>query len=243
MTSKEIAVVTGASGGIGRAVAKMIHEKGEGSVRLALHYNGNEAAAEKVKAEIPDSFLIKADLSTAAGRAHLLSEVLKQGTPYILVNNAGVDKPHEPALNIEESSFDSLININLKGPLFLMRDFSREMARAEGGIIINISSVLARKGLIGSAIYRATKAALEELTRQFAFELGPRGIRVNAVAPGFIQTPMTDGLADEIKEKILSEIAMERFGSPEAVAETVCHLIENSYIQGTVVAVDGGMSL
>jgi len=241
--TKDIAVVTGASGGIGRAIAKMIHQKGEGAVRLALHYNGNEEAAKKVQAEIPDSFLIKADLATEEGRSYLLSEVLKQGTPYILVNNAGVDKPHEPALSILEASLDALINVNLKAPLFLMRDFGREMTRAEGGIIINVSSILARKALVGSAIYRATKAALEELTKQFAHELGPRGIRVNAVAPGFIETPMTDGLPDAVKEGILSEIAMERFGSPDAVAEIVCHLIENSYIQGAVIPVDGGMLL
>ena len=240
---KDIAVVTGASGGIGKAVAKMIHERGEGEIRLALHYNGNEEAAKAVQAEIPDSFLVKADLSATAGRAQLLREVLKQGAPYILVNNAGVDKPHEPALLLEEQSFDAIINVNLKAPLFLMRDFAREMARAEGGVIVNISSVLARQALVGSGIYRASKAALEALTKQFAAELGPRGIRVNAVAPGFIETPMTQGLPDKIKDGIKAQIALDRFGSPESVAEAVCHFIENNYANGAVLHIDGGMAL
>jgi 3-oxoacyl-[acyl-carrier protein] reductase len=173
----------------------------------------------------------------------LMAAVLKQGTPYILVNNAGVDRPHEPVLLLEEKSFDAIVNVNLKAPLFLMRDFAREMTRAEGGIIVNISSVLARQALVGSAVYRATKAGLEALTKQFASELGPRGIRVNAVAPGFIETPMTDGLADKIKEDIRGQIALERFGSPEAVALAVCSLIENDYANGAVLAVDGGMTL
>lgn len=240
---KDIAVVTGASGGIGRAVAKKIHEASEGALRLALHYNGNRERAEALSAEIPDSFLIQADLSTNAGRQNLLASALKAGTPYILVNNAGIDRPHEPALNISENSFDKLVDINLKSPLFLMRDFGKEMARAEGGMIVNISSVLARKALIGSAVYRATKAALEALTKQFAFELGPRGVRVNAVAPGFIDTPMTSVLEDDMKEQIRSETALQRFGSPDAVAAAVCHLIDNDYINGAVITVDGGMAL
>jgi 3-oxoacyl-[acyl-carrier protein] reductase len=240
---KDIAVVTGASGGIGKAVAKMIHEKSDGQLRLCLHYNGNQKAAEAVAAEIPGSFMVKADLSSSAGRKILLETVLKEGSPYVLVNNAGVDKPHEPALMIEESSFDALIGTNLKGPAFLMKDFGKEMMRNESGVIVNVSSVLARKALVGSALYRAAKAGLEELTRQFAFELGGRGIRVNAVAPGFIETPMTEGIDSSVKDKILAQTALARFGSAEAVAETVWHLIESDYINGAVVPVDGGMNL
>ncbi len=240
---KDIAVVTGASGGIGRAVARRIHEKSEGGLRLCLHYNGNQEAAEALSREIPDSFLIKADLSASEGRRNLLAGVLREGVPYVLVNNAGIDRPHEPALSIQESSFDILIAVNLKGPAFLMRDFAKEMAAAGSGAIVNVSSVLARTALVGSALYRAAKAALEELTRQFARELGPRGVRVNAVAPGFIETPMTEAIAPEIKEKIMSQIALGQFGSPEAVAEAICHLIENDYVNGAVVPVDGGMLL
>jgi 3-oxoacyl-[acyl-carrier protein] reductase len=117
------------------------------------------------------------------------------------------------------------------------------MLRNEAGVIVNVSSVLARKALVGSALYRAAKSGLEELTRQFAHELGPKGVRVNAVAPGFIETPMTQGIEAAVKEKILSQTALGRFGSPEAVAETVWHLIESDYINGAIVPVDGGMNL
>ena len=241
--AKDIAVVTGASGGIGRAVAKLIFEKSEGELRLALHYNGNQKAVEALRAELPESFIVKADLTTGPGRKALLAAVLEQGTPYVLVNNAGVDKPHEPALMISEEAFDSLISINLKGPAFLMRDFGKEMASSGSGVIVNVSSVLARKALVGSALYRAAKAGLEELTRQFAAELGPRGVRVNAVAPGFIETSMTEGITPEMREKIMSQVALGSFGSPEAVAQAVAALIENDFINGAVLAVDGGMIL
>lgn len=241
--AKDIAVVTGASGGIGRAIALAIHEKSGGDLRLCIHYNGNQTAAEKVKAEIPESFIVRCDLAKAEGRKHLLDSVLKEGQPYVLVNNAGIDKPHEPALMITEEAFDALINVNLRSTAFLMKDFGKDMMGAGSGCIVNVSSVLARKALVGSALYRASKAAMEELTRQFASELGPRGVRVNAVAPGFIETAMTAGIDDAMKEKIRAQISLGEFGKPEAVADAVCSLIENDYINGAILSVDGGMIL
>lgn len=239
----DIAIVTGASGGIGSAIAKAIHEKSEGALTLCLHYSGNQKAAEELQKDIPGSFIVKADLSTTEGRKALLDAVLAKGTPYVLVNNAGVDKPHEPCLMIQESSFDTLIDVNLRGPAFLMKDFGKEMVGSGAGVIVNVSSVLGSKALVGSALYRASKAALEALTKQFAFELGPRGVRVNAVAPGFIETPMTAGIDDAMKDKIKGQIALGSFGSAEAVAQAVCGLIENDYINGAVLTVDGGMTL
>jgi 3-oxoacyl-[acyl-carrier protein] reductase len=239
----DIAIVTGASGGIGSAIAKAIHEKSVGGLKLCLHYNGSEAAAKALQAQIPGSFLVKADLSMEQGRKVLLDAVLKAGTPYVLVNNAGIDKPHEPVLMIQESSFDRIIDTNLKSAVFLMRDFGKEMASSGSGVIVNVSSVLARKALVGSALYRAAKAALEALTKQFAAELGPRGVRVNAVSPGFIETQMTESIAEETRGKIRSEIALGEFGKPESVAQAVCALIDNDYINGAVLTVDGGMTL
>jgi 3-oxoacyl-[acyl-carrier protein] reductase len=239
----DIAVVTGASGGIGAAVAKMIHEKSGGQLAVCLHYNGNKTAAEAVSAEIPGSFVVKADLSTAEGRKTLLDAALAKGSPFCLVNNAGIDKPHEPALMVTEDGFDKLIATNLKAPLFLMRDFAKEMARNEAGVIVNISSVLARKAVVGSAVYRATKAALEALTAQFASELGPKGVRVVGVAPGFIETAMTRDIPEEQRAGIKKDVALGAFGAPEAVAESVWHAIENQYLNGAVIAVDGGMAL
>lgn len=239
----DIAVVTGASGGIGAAVAKMIHEKSGGQLTVCIHYNGNKAAADKVSAEIPGSFVVQADLSSAAGRKALLDAVLAKGTPYCLVNNAGIDRPHEPALMVTEESFEKLVSTNLKAPLFLMRDFAKEMARNEAGVVVNVSSVLARQAVVGSAIYRATKAALEALTAQFASEVGPKGVRVVAVAPGFIETAMTASIPEEQRAGIKKGVALGTFGAPEAVAETVWHCIENQYLNGAVIAVDGGMAL
>ena len=241
--SDMIAVVTGASGGIGAAVARMIHEKSQGELKLALHFNGNESAAKAVSADIPGSFIVKADLSSASGRKSLLDAVLAKGSPFALVNNAGIDRPHEPALMIEESSYDKIMDTNLRAPLFLMRDFAKEMLRGEQGVIVNISSVLARKAVTGSAVYRASKAALEALTAQFASELGPKGVRVVAVAPGFIETGMTASIPDEQRGAIRKDVALGTFGEPQAVAETVWHAIENQYLNGAVIAVDGGMQL
>ena len=239
----DIAVVTGASGGIGAAVARQIHRKSEGQLTLCLHYNGNSKAADALAAELPGSFTVKADLSTTEGRKTLLDAVLAKGTPFCLVNNAGIDRPHEPALMIEESSFDKLIGVNLKGPLFLMRDFAKEMARSEQGVIVNISSVLARKAVVGSALYRASKAALEAMTRQFAYELGAKGVRVAAVAPGFIETAMTAEIPEEQRAAIQKDVALPGFGTPEAVAEAVWQAIENQYLTGAIIEVDGGMGL
>jgi 3-oxoacyl-[acyl-carrier protein] reductase len=239
----DIAVVTGASGGIGASIARLIHSKSEGQLTLCLHYNGNKAAVDAVSAEIPGSFVVQANLSTAEGRKTLLDAVLAKGTPFCLVNNAGIDKPHEPALMIEESSYEKIMDTNLRAPLFLMRDFAKEMARNESGVIVNISSILAGKSVVGSAVYRASKAAVEALTKQFASELGPKGVRVVAVAPGFIETPMTAEIPAEQRAGIKKDVALGSFGSPEAVAETVWHAVENQYLTGAVIAVDGGMNL
>lgn len=239
----DIAVVTGASGGIGAAIAKMIHVKSAGQLKVCLHYNGNKSAAEAVSSEIPHSFVVQANVSTAEGRKTLLDAVLTQGTPFCLVNNAGIDRPHEPALMVTEEAYDKILNTNLKAPLFLMRDFAKEMARNEAGVIVNVSSVLARKAVVGSAVYRASKIALEALTRQFACELGPKGVRVVAVAPGFIETNMTATIAEEQRAGIKKDVSLGGFGAPEAVAETVWHAIENQYLTGAVIAVDGGMAL
>lgn len=239
----DVAVVTGASGGIGAAIARAIREKSADGLTLALHCHHNRGAAEKLAGELSDSFVVEADLTTSIGRGELCREVLTHGTPYILVNSAGVDRPHEPALEVSEESFDALVAVNLKAPLFLMKLFAREMARAGSGVIVNVTSVLARRAVVGSAVYRATKAALEALTLQYAMELGPRRIRVNAVAPGFIETAMTADLPEEKREQARKEIAWGEMGSPDAVAAAVCHAIENEYMTGAVIPVDGGMGL
>lgn len=243
MPDQDVALITGASGGIGQAIAQMLHKRSDGHLKIGLHYNSNLKAVQKLQSEIPYSFLVQADLSDTNASEILLNETKKHGTPYILINNAGVSVPHEPALEIQMSSFEMMMNVNFKTSLFLMKIFAKEMIRAGSGIIVNISSILAHHGLIGSAVYRATKAALEATTKQFALELGNRGVRVNAVAPGFIETPMTAAIPIDRRETLLSKISSGKFGHPAAVAEAVGYLIENDYINGAVLRVDGGLTL
>ncbi|MCX5794558.1 MAG: SDR family NAD(P)-dependent oxidoreductase [Elusimicrobia bacterium] len=238
-----IAVVTGATGGIGRAVALLIAERSRGRLRLALHCRGNRAAAEELSRRIPGSFVVAADLASGEGRQALLDAVLAQGEPTVLVNSAGVDKPYEPGLLIREESFDRILAINLKAPLFLMKLFGKVMTGSGGGAIVNVSSALASQALAGCSVYRASKAALEALTKQFAFELGRGGVRVNAVAPGFVETPMTADVPEQVREGIRSGTALGRFATPETVAEAVWQLIDNESISGAVLPVDGGMNL
>jgi 3-oxoacyl-[acyl-carrier protein] reductase len=238
-----IAVVTGATGGIGRAVALLIHERSRGRLRLALHCRSNRTAAEELARRIPRSFVAPADLATSAGRQTLLDQVLAQGEPTVLVNSAGVDKPYEPGLLLREESFDRILAVNLKAPLFLMKLFGKAMIGSGGGAIVNVTSVLARQALTGAAAYRASKAALEALTKQFAYELGRGGVRVNAVAPGFVETPMTADVPEQVRADIRSRTALGRFATPEAVAEAVWQFIANDSINGAVLPVDGGMNL
>jgi len=238
-----IAVVTGATGGIGRAVALLIHERSRARLRLALHCRGNRIAAEELSRRIPGSFVVSGDLADSEGRQALLDTVVEQGAPTVLVNSAGVDKPYEPGLLIREESFDRIMAVNLKAPLFLMKLFGKAMTGSGGGSIVNVTSVLARQALTGAAAYRASKAALEALTKQFAYELGRSGVRVNAVAPGFVETPLTADVSEKIRADIRSRTALGRFATPEAVAEAVWQFIENESINGAVLPIDGGMNL
>jgi 3-oxoacyl-[acyl-carrier protein] reductase len=238
-----IAVVTGASGGIGRAVALLLHERSRGRLRLALHCRGNVKEASELSRSIPGSFVVAADLAGAEGRQAFFDKVQKEGDATVLVNCAGIDKPYEPGLLLREESFDRMLAVNLKAPVFLMKLFGKAMAGAGGGVIVNISSTLARQSLTGCCAYRASKAALEACTLQFASELGRSGVRVNAVAPGFVETPMTADVPEEVRAGIRSGIALGRFTEPGDVAEAVWALVANESITGAVLDVDGGMSL
>jgi 3-oxoacyl-[acyl-carrier protein] reductase len=238
--ANDIAFITGASGGIGHAIARMLAVSGEGRIRIGLHYNSNPELVRSLQKEIPNSFLVGADLERGDACEKIMAAVKAEGNPYILINNAGISEPHEPVLHIQKSSFDRMMAVNFTTHLFLMQAFAQEMIRAESGIIINISSILANYGVMGSASYRVTKAALEAATKQFAMELAPRGVRVNAVAPGFIKTAMTDSLPEDLKEKILAKIG-GKLGRPEDVASAVKQLIENDYINGAVIRLDGGL--
>jgi 3-oxoacyl-[acyl-carrier protein] reductase len=238
-----IAVVTGASGGIGRAVALLLHERSRARLRLALHCRGGMQSAAELSRLIPGSFVVAADLASPEGRQTLFDKVQKEGDAAVLVNCAGIDKPYEPALLLREESFDRMLAVDLKAPVFLMKLFGKAMSGSGGGVIVNISSTLARQSLTGCCAYRAAKAALEAATRQFASELGRSGVRVNAVAPGFVETPMTADVPEAVRAGIRSGAALGRFAAPESVAEAVWALVENEAATGSVLDVDCGMNL
>ncbi|MBI5240882.1 MAG: SDR family oxidoreductase [Elusimicrobia bacterium] len=224
-------------------MAQCLHERSRGRLRLALHCRAGVKEAAELSREIPGSFVVQTDLVSAEGRQTLFDKVRKEGDVSVLVNSAGIDKPYEPCLLLREESFDRMLAVDLKAPVFLMKLFGKAMAGSGGGCIVNVSSALARQALTGCCAYRAAKAALEACTLQFASELGRSGVRVNAVAPGFVETPMTADVPETVRAQIRSGTALGRFAAPGDVAEAVWALVANDSITGAVVPVDGGMAL
>lgn len=246
MLENKVAVVTGASRGIGRAIAIKLAKDG---AAVIVNYNGSAAKAEAVVKEI-ESFggkaeAIQCNVSEFKSAEEFLTGVIKKyGRIDILVNNAGITRDNL-LMKMTEEEFDAVINTNLKGAFNCIRHISRQMLRQKGGRIINISSVSGVAGNAGQANYSASKAGVIGLTKATARELASRGITVNAIAPGFITTEMTDALSDSVKEAAAAQIPMKHFGSTEDIANTVAFLAsdEAGYITGQVICVDGGMAM
>ncbi|WP_066639346.1 3-oxoacyl-[acyl-carrier-protein] reductase [Desulfolucanica intricata] len=241
-----VAVVTGASRGIGRAIAKALACEG---ADVVVNCAGKVEAAEEVAREITEmgrrSMVIRANVANSSEVAEMISSVLKTfGRLDILVNNAGITKDNL-IMRMSEEDWDSVLDVNLKGAFNCTKAVTRPMLKARYGRIINISSVVGLSGNAGQANYAATKAGLIGFTKAMAKELGSRNITVNAVAPGFIETEMTKSLPDDIKQKMLEQISLGRFGNPDDVASTVVFLVSDkaSYINGQVLAIDGGLVL
>lgn len=238
------ALVTGASRGIGREIALELARQG---ANVAVNYAGSEAKALEVVAEIQalgrEAFAIQCNVADADAVAGMVKETIDRfNTLDILVNNAGITKDNL-LMRMKENEWDDVININLKGVFLCTKAVTRQMMKQRSGRIINISSIVGVSGNPGQANYVAAKAGVIGLTKTSAKELASRGITVNAVAPGFITTDMTDKLTDEVREAMLSQIPLARFGEPGDIANVVVFLAseDSKYMTGQTLHVDGGM--
>ncbi|WP_085524008.1 3-oxoacyl-[acyl-carrier-protein] reductase [Tuberibacillus sp. Marseille-P3662] len=240
----QVALVTGASRGIGRAIALELAQNG---VNVAVNYAGNEAKASAVVNEIKaigvSAVPYQCDISDAEAAGAMVKQVAKDfGSLDILVNNAGITKDNL-LMRMKEDEWDDVINTNLKGVFNMTKAVTRPMMKQRQGKIINVASVVGLIGNPGQANYVAAKSGVIGLTKTTARELAARNINVNAVAPGFITTEMTDTLTDDMKESMLSQIPLSRLGDPKDVAKAVRFLAseDSDYMTGQVLSIDGGM--
>ena len=244
--SGKIALVTGAGRGIGRQIAVTLARYG---ATVIVNYNGSQAKAEEVVTEIKNhggrAEALRCNVAELAQAKEMIDDVIKTyGSLDILVNNAGITRDNL-ILKMSEEDFDAVISTNLKGAFNCVKHASRQMLKQKSGRIINISSVSGVMGNAGQANYCASKAGVIGLTKSVARELGSRGITVNAVAPGFIETEMTDVLPETVKQSLGEQIPLKRFGTTRDIAETVAFLASDhaGYITGQVIQVDGGMAM
>ena len=240
------AVVTGGSRGLGRAVCL---ELAAGGANVVLCYAGNEAAANETVAACETlgarAVAVRCDVADSAQVKALMDEALKDfGRIDILVNNAGITRDGL-LMMMKETDFDAVINTNLKGAFLCMKAVARQMIKQRYGRIVNLSSVVGLRGNAGQVNYAASKAGVIGMTKSLAKELASRGVTVNAVAPGFMETDMTAAMPEAAKTATLAAIPMGRMGAAEDVAKAVAFLAseEAGYITGQVVAVDGGMAM
>ena len=246
MLKNKIAMITGAGRGIGLAIAIALAKEG---AEVVINYNGSEERAKEVKQTIEENggkaSIYKCNVSDFVACEAMIKDIVKEyGHLDILVNNAGITKDGL-IMKMKEEDFDSVLNVNLKGTFNTIRHSARQMLKQRSGKIINISSVSGILGNVGQANYAASKAGVIGLTKTMARELGSRGITVNAIAPGFVDTEMTEVLSEEIRENACKQIILGRFGKPEDIANTAVFLASDKadYITGQVISVDGGMNV
>ena len=242
----KVALVTGASRGIGRAVALKLADAG---AKIAINFAGNLEKAEEVKAEIEsrggEAILVQGKVDNFEVVNAIVKKIVETwGTVDILINNAGINRDNL-LLKMTETEFDEVIATNLKGVFNCTKAVTRIMMKQRSGKIVNMTSVVGLTGNAGQANYAAAKSGIIGFTKSVAKELAARGVNVNAIAPGFITTDMTAKLPEKIKEETLKQIPMEKFGTPEDVANLAAFLVSDqaAYITGQVINVDGGMAM
>lgn len=246
MLTDKIALVTGAGRGIGRAAALRL--AGQGAY-VYLNYQGSKEAAQEAVEEIirngGRAEALQCNVADFDACAQMIETIIqKSGRLDILVNNAGITKDGL-LMKMSEEDYDRVLEVNLKGTFNTIRHASRYLLKQRSGRIINITSVSGILGNTGQANYSASKAGVIGLTKSVARELAPRGILVNAVAPGFVQTDMTDALPEKVKAQMLEQIPLRRSAQPEEIADVVLFLAsgQSSYMTGQVLSVDGGMAI
>lgn len=240
----KIALVTGGARGIGRAISLELAHSG---ADVAINYGGSEAAAKELATEIKQlgrkALIVQANVADSEAVQDMVKQVVEHfGRLDILVNNAGITRDNL-VMRMKDEEWDEVINVNLKGVYNCIKAVTRTMMKQRFGRIINISSVVGVLGNAGQANYVAAKAGVIGLTKTMARELCTRGITVNAVAPGFIETDMTAKLSEDVQDGILSQVPLARLGRPEEVAKVVRFLSSEdaAYMTGQTLHVDGGM--
>ncbi|MEZ3505277.1 MAG: 3-oxoacyl-[acyl-carrier-protein] reductase [Lachnospiraceae bacterium] len=246
MLEGKVALVTGAAKGIGKAIALALAADG---AAVIVNYNGSkdraEQTVEEIKALGADAMAYQCNVADTKAVDDMIKEIIRiYGRLDILVNNAGITRDNL-IMKMTEEDFDAVINANLKGCFNTIKAVSRQMLKQRSGRIINITSVSGILGNVGQANYAASKAGIIGLTKTMARELASRGITVNAVAPGFVDTDMTQTLSDSIKAAATAQIPLGHFGRPEDIASMAAYLASEkaSYITGQIISVDGGMAI
>lgn len=239
----KVALVTGGAQGIGRTISEELARAGAHVVLGDVNLEGAQATAEAINNSGGSASAVKIDVSNAAEVREVFDFIMKDKKPVdIVVNNAGITRDGL-MVRMKESDWDLVLNINLKGSFLCSQQAAKQMMKQKSGAIVNIASIVGVMGNFGQANYSASKAGVIGLTKTLAREVASRGIRVNAIAPGFIDTEMTRVLDEEVRQKLIEQIPLARLGLPEDVARCVNFLVsdKSSYITGQVINLNGGM--